>query len=135
MTYRKLLAMGSSIALTLGGLVLIAPPASARAPILVVAPAEIVSRHITYADLNLASAAGERTLNGRVHAAVNSLCIEALGEPDGNFTITLEGRRCTNSAWGQARPQIDRAVGRARDMAATGTSTIPAAAITIVIPE
>lgn len=135
MTYGKLLAMGSSIALTLGGLVLIAPPASARAPILVVAPAEIVSRHITYADLNLASAAGERTLNRRVGSAVSELCSEATGGFNGSLTVKIAAIRCNKSAWGQARPQIDRAVGRARDMAATGTSTIPAAAITIVIPE
>jgi UrcA family protein len=135
MTYGKLPAMGSTIALTLGGLFLIAPPASAKAPILVVAPAEIVTRHITYADLNLASAAGERTLNRRVGSAVSELCAEATGGFDGSLTAKVATIRCGNSAWDQARPQIDRAVGRARDVAATGTSTIPAAAITIVIPE
>ncbi len=43
-------------------------------------------------------------------------------------------KSCDTSAWGGARPQIARAVQRAREIAATGSSTIAAAAITIAVP-
>jgi hypothetical protein len=42
---------------------------------------------------------------------------------------------CSGLAWDGARPQILRAVQRAREIAATGSSSIAAAAITITIPE
>jgi len=71
------------------------------------------------------------TLNRRVGGAVGSLCREATGGEDGNFMTTFADRKCRNSAWSQARPQIARAVQRSRDIAFTGTSPIAAAAITI----
>ena len=85
-----------------------------------------VTRHVSYADLNLASSDGVRTLNGRVGPAVNSVCTEAVGNED-HFTM----QDCSVHSWGSARPQIAQAVQRARDIAATGSSSIAAAAITI----
>jgi hypothetical protein len=43
--------------------------------------------------------------------------------------------KCDNRAWGEARPQIARAVQRAHDIASTGTSPIAAAAITISLAQ
>jgi len=85
-----------------------------------------VTRHVSYADLNLASSDGVRTLNGRVGSAVNSVCTEAVGNED-HFTM----QDCSVHSWGSARPQIAQAVQRAREIAATGSSSIAAAAITI----
>jgi len=87
---------------------------------------EVVTRHVGYADLNLASSDGVRTLNGRVGSAVNAVCTEAVGRED-HFTM----QDCAVHSWGSARPQIARAVQRAREIAATGSSSIAAAAITI----
>jgi len=111
-----------------------APPVSA-APIVVAAPADVVARHVSYTDLNLASPAGERTLNRRVGAAVSSLCTEVVAAVDGSLTVKYAALRCKSSAWGQARPQISRAVQRARDFASTGTSNIAAVAIMVAVPE
>jgi len=112
-----------------------ASPALAKVQKLVVtAPAESVSRHISYADLNLASADGERTLVHRVTSGVNDLCLDGSGGNDGSFVFKNYMKRCSGSAWDQARPQMTRAVQRAREIAETGTSSITAAALTISIP-
>jgi UrcA family protein len=137
MNHTKLISLGGAVAITCAGLFLMAPPASAKARIIVTAPApsEIVSRHISYADLNLASDAGERTLNYRVGGAVTDLCSEATGGSDGSLAVKIASKRCGNVAWSQARPQISQATKRARDIALTGTSLIAATAITIVLPQ
>src|SRR4051794_27642245 len=78
MNYGKILSLCSAVAITAAGLVVMTSPAFAKAPVVVTAPApeDLVVRRITYADLNMASAAGERTLNRRVGGAVDSLCSE-----------------------------------------------------------
>ena len=136
MMYNKILALGGAVAITAGGLFLVAPPASGKSsPIVVLATENVVVRHISYADLNLASAPGERTLNRRVSAAVSDLCLEAIGGNDGSFSFKSTMMKCDKRAWGEAHPQIGRAVQRAHDIASTGTSPIAAAAITISLAQ
>jgi len=136
MTYSNILSLGGAVAITLGGLFLVAPPASGKSsPIVVMAPENLVVRHISYADLNLASAAGERTLNRRVGSAVGDLCLEATGGNDGSFSFKSAMKKCSNRGWGEARPQIARAVQRAHDIASTGTSPVAAVAITISLAQ
>jgi len=93
---------------------------------------DYVIERVTYADLNLASEHGRRTLTGRVGYAVNNVCYEAVPYGDRN---SVAYRQCTNGAWHRAGPQIASAVQRATEIAATGTSSIAAAAITIDISE
>jgi UrcA family protein len=113
-----------------------ASPAVGKSTKLVVtAPLDRVARHVSYADLNLASPAGETTLNRRVDVAVADLCLDATGANDGSFTFKAAMMRCSGSAWNQARPQIDRAVQRAREIASKGSSAITAAALTISLPQ
>ena len=133
MTYGKTLSMVAAVGLIAAS----ASPAWGKsARIFVTAPSpDTVSRHITYADLNLASAAGERTLYRRVSYGVSDLCDEILGSYDRSPSSKFNLMACTGSAWSQARPQMDRAVQRARDIAATGSSPIAAAALTISIPH
>jgi UrcA family protein len=139
MEYGKLISMAAAAAITAGGLVFMARPAAGKPPIFVTAPpvnpADIVTRHIGYADLNLASAAGERTLNRRVGGAVNSLCLEVIGGNDTSMESMAAEYHCATSTWTQARPQIAQAVQRARDIASTGSSSLAAAAITLSVPE
>jgi UrcA family protein len=137
MGYGKLISMAAAAAITAGGLVFMAHPAAGKPPILVTAPnpADVVTRHIGYADLNLASVAGERTLNRRVGGAVNSLCLEVIGGNDTSMESMAAEYHCATSTWTQARPQIAQAVQRARDIASTGSSSLAAAAITLSVPE
>ena len=138
MTYARIISMCAALGLTAGTFALIALPAFAKTePVVVAAPAppDLVRRHISYADLNLASLAGERKLNRRVGNVVSELCSEATGGADGSFTMNIQIRKCTSSAWEQAGPQISQAVQRAHEIASTGTSALAATAITIAIPE
>jgi len=112
------------------------PAVAGNQPIVVPAPSrdEIVVRHVSYADLNLAAAAGERTLVGRVRYAVNDLCSEVVGGSPRSFMLRPAEARCSGASWDQARPQIDLAVRRAREIALTGKSSIVAAALIIAVP-
>ena len=111
------------------------PAFSRSAPVFVTASADTVVRHVNYADLNLASFDGQRTLDHRVGTAVTDLCGEAIGGNDGGTKYKLSMMHCSAEAWNSAQPQIDRAVQRARDIAATGFSSIVAAALRISIPR
>lgn len=110
------------------------PPArAADRQISVVAPADlIIYRQVSFSDLNLALPAGQTTLRHRVGGAVHSLCDAVMGNVSMSMPQILRSR-CHDDAWGQANPQIASAVQRAQDLAATGTSSITAAAIVISI--
>jgi UrcA family protein len=129
MTYGKAFGLCAAVATFV-----VASPATG-APVYVIAPADVVTQHISYADLNLASAAGEQTLTNRVRSAVGNLCDEAVGGNNGGIEYGFNVHRCSTSAWGQARPQMALAVQRAREIASTGTSSITASALTITLPK
>src|SRR6185503_14518844 len=132
MDYVRAISFCAAVAVTSGALFLMGSPVFGRtAPITVTASEEVVVRHVSYADLNLASAPGQQMLNRRVNSAVSDLCNEATGGPDGSVLFKFSMMKCSSEAWNGARPQIDRAVQRARDIAYTGTSDLVAAAITI----
>ena len=134
MTYSKMISTFTAIAVTATGMFLVAPPASAKErPVIVTAPTQMVVRRISYADLNLASASGEKRLHNRVGGAVRDLCNEATGGRDGSMSAFFALQSCGNDAWDQANPQIARAVLRAHQIASTGSTSIAAAAISITI--
>lgn len=137
MAYGNLLSMCAAVAITAGGLVAMTPKAAAQhRPVVVTAPSnDIVVRRVSYADLNLTTVAGEQVLNKRVGGAVNSVCEEATEFATGSFQGKSAMRFCSLTAWDGARPQIQRAVDRAREIASTGSSTIAATAIVINIPQ
>ena len=129
------LSLSATVSVSLACLSIIGSPAVAKSrPILVNAPAEeIITRSVSYADLNLAAPAGERALMYRVGSAVNGLCNEVTGG-DGSFVFSLTQTRCVTATWQQAQPQVDLALQRAREIAATGKSSIAAAALIIAAP-
>lgn len=85
------------------------------------------TERVSYADLNLASAAGENTLIVRVRGAVRRVCED---QTDPHPYVN-----CRSFAWKGAKPQIDRAVARAKELALNGTSAIPPVAILIATPQ
>lgn len=135
----RLFSTGGAVAVALAGFAVSPPAFAAERPLVVLVSPDIVTRVITYADLNLASAPGEAALNRRVDSAVSNLCSEITGGDNLGFPRNLKDHYCRTSSWGQARPQIDRAVRRARDIVLTGASTgiapIAASAITITLPK
>jgi UrcA family protein len=131
----RLVIFSAAIVITAAELALLTSPAHGRSPIVVSAPAAVVVRHVSYADLNLASAVGARALTHRVAYAVSDLCNEATGGPDGSLTANLELGHCARGAWRQARPQMLAAEARARRSSPFDSSAATAAAIMMTYPE
>lgn len=130
MPYTRILSLCAACALTGAGLMTFESPALGKNPVTVEAPrTDAISTRVSYADLNLASLGGAATLHRRVGSAVNWVCVET--NPG---SVQFEKQGCRNFAWKGARPQIARAVQRAREMASTGQSSIAAAAITLTFP-
>jgi UrcA family protein len=90
---------------------------------------ERLTQRVSYADLNLVSADGRKRLETRVSYAVDLVC------PSGSSLMEfLDARLCTKNAWAGARPQMERAVSRAIELASTGTTAIAPVAIAIIAP-
>jgi UrcA family protein len=88
----------------------------------------IPTEHVSFADLNLATRRGERTLQARVSKAVDRVC---QFEGGGIGLIDNGYVNCAYGAWKDARPKMALAIARARDIALNGRSTIAATAIII----
>lgn len=118
-------AAGTTLALMVGAAgAAVAQPQSERVTIVGQRIEPGMSVRVSYRDLNLASIPGERTLNRRVGRAADFVC-------RGHYDF-LEQTSCESYAWNGARPQIALAVKRARELAMTGTTSIPLVAIAIV---
>lgn len=85
------------------------------------------SVQVSYRDLNLSAATGERRLHYRVRAAARAVC-----QPNDDLLVYRPFSTCVSFAWNGALPQIDLAVRRAREIASRGTSSIPLVAIAVV---
>ena len=88
----------------------------------------IFTEHVSYRGLDLAAQADQKALHRKVGAAVRRVCTEANG-----FSTFVDStyRACAEDSWSMARPQIDRAVARAEQLALNGQSSITAGAIVI----
>jgi UrcA family protein len=135
MTYSNAVTMAAAVVLTASGVALFAAPISAKAPIVVSGDPDRIVRYVSYADLNLAAAPGERSLHRRVTTEISSLCTEATGGLDRTISSKLNMNKCGRAAWTEARPQIAQAVQRARDIAENGSSNIAPVAISITIAQ
>jgi UrcA family protein len=106
-----------------------APATAKRAPIVVTGPPDEAIASVSYADLNVATKTDQQRLYRRVGATVVSMCDEAI---DGDRLVNAAqavDQACRDRSWVQALPQLKTAIERAYEVAATGTSTIPTAAI------
>lgn len=93
-------------------------------------PADSLSERVSYADLDLATRTGVQLFNARVGGAVYRVCA-----PLDQRSTFSEHATCRSFAWNGAKPQMDRAVSRARQIAAVGTSSIAPVAILIAAPQ
>jgi UrcA family protein len=94
-------------------------------PVVVYAQPNLNIERVPYGDLNLAASADRKTLYGRVGSAVRNVCnFDSTG-------IASDYRTCASLAWGDARPQIDRALAKADHLASLGQPTIAAGTITV----
>lgn len=111
----------SALALLAG---LAAASAAAEPPVIVEGRAQPDSIVVSYADLNIGSAAGRATLEGRVRGAARTLCLSHVVEP---LDVTLDRRRCYRGAIADAGRQIDQAVTRLNGTRLAGNTSIQVA--------
>lgn len=110
------------------------PAAAQSDEIEVSAPREdpnVLLAYVSYDDLDLTSERGESRLVTRVRKATREVCPPA-------YTTQMayaHTARCKRIAWSGAEPQIDLAVERARQIAATGHSDIPPVRISLMVPR
>jgi len=131
---RKMTRLSKLAAASVTAAGLFLPFASATAkerPVVVTAPADLVVRHVSYKDLDLAEPDGKWALYERVGFAIGDVCTEANHFDNGSFAFRSGLKQCSNTAWDNANPQIARAVQRASELAGTGKTSIAATAITI----
>ena len=121
-------SISASIALVLTA---VSGGAAAARDVTVVAepPADALSERVSYADLDLATRTGIQILNARVGGAVYRVCA-----PLDQRSTFSEHATCRSFAWNGAKQQMDRAVARAQQMAAVGTTSIAPVAILIAAP-
>ena len=128
----------AAAAVTISGLFL--PFASATAketPVVVTAPpqeADLVVRRVSYADLDLALPDGRATLHERVGFAIGDVCAEANLFDNGSPEFKFGRQEMFEARLGPCEPADDtRAFQRADEIAASGSSTIAAATISISV--
>jgi|KBSMisStaDraftv2_1062788.scaffolds.fasta_scaffold2102434_2 UrcA family protein len=108
------------LAIAFAGLLIATPVRAQNEPMLVEGglPVAVVS----YADLNIASAAGRHVLEGRVTRAASDLCLESRRQSLSEFAAQ---HRCFSVAMDKARVDIDIAVARASgQLASARTITV-----------
>lgn len=130
MSMSHVISFVAACAITAGGFALAAPAFSQGRQVVVKAPPkdDLPRRYVAYSDLNLIQPAGLKTLNRRVNSAVREVCRESV--PSGDFYTEMG---CRSFAWDGARPQINRAVQRAHQIAANGHSTIAPVTISLAV--
>lgn len=124
MTLVKISAIAFAAAMTTAAFV---PAAYAMDETVVEANTVRPVAHVKYADLDLATDAGVKTLHGRVRRAATKMCLES-GRQD--LRREMEGMSCRNAAITSAAPQITAAINNAGTQVAANAG----AAITIVMP-
>lgn len=110
-----------------------ATPASAQASLQVVAKRvqdDQITQRVSHGDLDLGSASGQKRLTFRVRSAVGKVCA-----PLDGTNLRMRQQHCRAVAWQGAKPQIERAMTGAQQLAATGTTSLPEVAIAVRAPS
>jgi UrcA family protein len=106
------------------GLLLIQASAAIGQPI-VVQGDPMPTATVSYADLDLGTAAGRTRLDSRIRRAAKSLCLD---EGVRDLADRLDQKSCMNFAVASARPQIEQAIVMAGRSPLPGSKTIVLAA-------
>lgn len=101
--------------LTVASMVAIAPATPSYAKI------NHVSRNVSYADLDLSTPAGQRSLHNRIAYAVRQICGDNSGVYS-SFDLSMLSK-CKREAWSSSRQQVADAVTRATGQAGTKLAT------------
>jgi UrcA family protein len=106
------------------GVALIPVPAFAQGETPVVVEGGRPTAIVSYADLDIGSASGVATLNGRIHRAAKHICFED-GRTD--LATRLNYASCFNAALASAKVQVDSAaMEKSRQIASHGAIRVAA---------
>lgn len=83
----------------------------------IIVQSDVPTARVSYADLDLGSAAGRHTLEGRASRAAAGLCLANRSRP---LDQAMAERQCYSFAMSHARIDIDLAVARAKTTFALG---------------
>lgn len=86
------------------------------------------AERVKYHDLDLAIESNQKTLTKRVAGAVRRVCTDANGFLRQTDSVYQD---CSEDSWALARPQMNRAIARAEQLALSGQPSIAAGSITI----
>jgi UrcA family protein len=104
--------------------VLVAVPAFAQGEGPVVVEGGVPTAIVSYADLDIGSASGLATLNGRISRAASNLCFEHTRKDIDRASFEA---RCFKSAMAGAKSQVDRALAdRSLRLASNGSIKVAA---------
>jgi UrcA family protein len=101
----KLTFLAAATALAIGAAIAATSPAFSRGLVVQGVPAP--STRVAYADLNLSSPMGVATLEGRIHAAADRLCV---GDGVETLHARLDALACRERAIAAADLQVRRAI-------------------------
>lgn len=116
--------MNSLVKITGLAALILAATASAAPPIVVEGQQQPTAT-VSYADLDLDTAAGRARLDSRIRRAAKSLCLD---EAVRDLADRLDQKACLSFAVASARPQIEQAVVIASRSPLPGSKTIVVAA-------
>jgi UrcA family protein len=114
-----------SLVKILGLAALTVATAARAAPPIVVEGESQPTATVSYADLDLDTAAGRARLDSRIRRAAKSLCLD---EAVRDLADRLDQKACLSFAVASARPQIEQAVVMAGRSPSPGSKTIVVAA-------
>lgn len=132
---RNLVMISSAVAIGLAGLAADSPALAKGTGVKVYDATGKATLNISYADLDLASIAGRRTLDMRVSQAVSSICSEMTEGSNRTLEAATSLRECQLSAFAKVRPQIQRAVNETRGLSSTSPAPIAATATTVAVQK
>ena len=88
------------------------------------------SSTVTYSDLDLTTADGQKALNRRVKTVIRVVCTDVVGIPADPLTVST----CGAATWAKTRPQVASAVYRSHQLAGNQQRTLAVREIKI-LPE
>jgi len=131
----KALSLCAAVALTTLSLLAVTPAEAKSEPVVITGQriADLPTRRVSFADLNLADAADQATLERRVGYAVKHVCQERGQNAEKTLASFTRYVGCRNFAWSGARPQLAAAVDRARALALNGSGSVAVGSLAITV--
>jgi UrcA family protein len=131
----KALSLCAAVAMTSLSLIAVTPAQAKSDPVVITGQrvSDLPTQRVSFADLNLAAAADQVTLERRVGSAVKQVCVASGYTIEANLRARASYSGCSDFAWDGARPQIAAAIARTQAVALNGIGSDAAASLAITV--